>query len=600
MVNRMNNEWRYYITHNSITQEVHPVLNNQFSWERDGVRYRRKLDATVKFMNNDCRKIYQIEQSADRCLPIYFEIKRSCNRGQSYTTYWNGVFSVTDCKFNMNRCVAEVKPGVNDKYSCLIGKQDREINIVESGPLETILMNENRVTVEYTWCAVGAPDCVNPLLGWALVHTYSISGVDIYYFFCREVYTTLKIAGVSYPPSGDLSWTMISDTSTTATYARPYIGGAVSFTSILQPSIACGAPPPAPATITGYGDYTYVMSWQPLGGCESFYIAIPVHNLATYTQFRTLYNAVNYLVQQICPGLTLVSDFFEWNPIGDAPDYASGINYVTGAANVVSKLAIAQKSDIINPLATQKATIGNISFKKLMDNLKVLFNVDWFIDNNNNLRIEHSKYFDYSVGHDSTTGVNYDRNKANKMYSYKNESMPAIERFTCMEAFYIDFVGKDIMYDSACVTNEGWNNIKQYIADQFTTEVNSIQSTPEDISKTGFVLAVYYNDGSNNILHQEVGRLSGNILNNAHLSWANLHYNYHRYGRVLLNGTMNNVPTAFFTAQRNKVQESVHLIVGCCGQNFDPTGTLIKTHIGNGEVESATEHYGIVTATVNI
>src|SRR3972149_216701 len=110
-----------------------------------------------------------------------------------------------------------------------------------------------------------------------------------------------------------------------------------------------------------------------------------------------------------------------------------------------------------------------------------------------------------------------------------------------MEADSMDFIGKDITYTGACVSSDkDSGGRKDVVADLITTDINYIQTNASALSKTdlGFVMVVYYNDGVDNIIHQEAGKITGNVINNAHLGWANLHYNYHRYGRILLTGNM--------------------------------------------------------------
>lgn len=607
-------KYKFYITHNAVTTEVFPLYDKiKYAWKKDVIRFRKECKTDFTFINNPKKLIYDfntilaIENGSLRCDIINFEIKISCDKGATYTSHWLGSFSINDGRFDLNKCTYKVNPKIIDKYSCIINSQDKEVNLVESGPLITIEMYENQVTVEYTW------GFNVTLAGWTNVHTaFVLIGEEPYqdtlqiYFFAREFSTTNKIAGVSFPPSADPNWALLNTTLTTATYTRPYVGGVVEveevFTIDMTGECSTAPPPPAPVNLPGFGTYTYVASFDfGTSTCQSFFIAIPINGLETYTQFRTLYNALSYLISKNCPEITgIISDFFEWNPIGDSPGYIAGINYVTGVINTVSKVAISQKSDIVDPNAFQKATKGLITFKKLMAQMSVIFNVDWFIDGSGNFRIEHEKYFTNTLGFNSAIAPHSVFNIANKIYSYKKDSMPNSEGFKFMEADGIDFTGRDINYSGTCVSNDAEGaGRKEYVADLITTDVNFIQSQPGEINKLGFVIVAYYNDGFDNIIHQEAGRISGNVLNNAHLSIANLNYNFHRHGRVLLNGNMNGVDEVFFTAIKNKVQSNVKLQI-CCGETFDPTGILIQTELGQGEIETAEEENNIITLQINL
>ena len=85
----------------------------------------------------------------------------------------------------------------------------------------------------------------------------------------------------------------------------------------------------------------------------------------------------------------VVSDFFEWSPIGDTPGYVAGQNYVTGETNQVDHLVILQKSDAIDPTASNPATIGEITLKEMLQFMVETFRVYWIIDDDGNLRLEH-------------------------------------------------------------------------------------------------------------------------------------------------------------------------------------------------------------------
>lgn len=620
------NQYKFYITHNSITTQVFPVYESlKFSWERDGVRFRRKLKSEFTFVNDakqgrwDFNTILSIETGNLRCETIYIEIQRSCDRGKSYSTYWNGSFSVNDGKFNLDQCIYTITvPNVEDKYSCIYKKLNDEFNLILSGPLLTI-KNITQFNYEFYYCDISGVSqpvsdpntlriCFPSPSAEEATWTELYTDIDCYDFECtayvgtliiyvRERVVSVNVGGISTPPAGS-GWVEVSGSNNgeTTTYVRPYTGTLPVIDNTIV-NVACNGTP----TLIGGLSYIKLFFTNLNGNCadgNDWYWS-PPNAVKTYTQFRTLYDAIDYLLDEICPDLTLVSDFFEWNPIGDAPDYIAGKNYVTSLTNVVNNLAIAQKSDIIDPNATQHATKGMITLKNLLDNLKTIFNIDWFIDSNDNFRLEHYKYFNYSVGYNSTAGVHKNWNLKNRIYSYKKENMPSKEIFQFMESQNIDFVGRDIIYTSSCVTNEGENNSKQYSADKISTDINFIENQPTDIEKSGFVLAVYESINSINQIAKETGLLTGALLTNAHLSWANLHYNYHRYGRVLLEGNMNGNNETFLSAVRNKVQSNVKLQI-CCGQQFDPTAILVETELGNGEVESAEQVEDIVTLQINI
>lgn len=308
-----------------------------------------------------------------------------------------------------------------------------------------------------------------------------------------------------------------------------------------------------------------------------------------YDSNRLLIDAIQYILDQMnCSGSTVVSDFFEWNPIGDAPGYVAGINYVTGATNKLTWTTIAQKSDIIFPNDSQAATLGKLTFDKIKTMLREVWNAFYFVDHNNNIRIEHESFFGATSSYDAQSPPNATLNGKKRKWNYVKSDMPKFERFKWEEALYGDFIGADIYYNSICVNQDPKSNVSERGVDFITTDLYYIFQFPTDIDEQGFVLICNRFDGISYYVDSEIGLISGMNLQNGHFTWSNLHFNYHRHGRVLLTGFMNNILTGFFTARRTKSQKEICIQI-CCGSDFDPYNNEILTELGSGIVKTAEE-----------
>jgi hypothetical protein len=635
-------KYKFYITHNAITTEVFPLFDSlKFSHKKEGFRYSKECKTAFTFTNNnkdsisDFTTILAIDNGLNRCEDITFEIKKTCDKGATYTSHWIGSFSTTDCKFDLDKCTCVFTPDVVDKYSCLNKSKGRKINVLNT-PRFSIdsEYKDLPTTIEFTTCF--GEDCFsNP--AWAHIDTYTLHVDDVPWdyiisTYAMEVAYVPDVGTVTQRPSSDPNWILIDGSSNPSKWGRPYIGSPMIRYIVQGPTVDgienigtghyeppadsyyCPDGSSAPATATGYHPYqlvknnfTYIALGdpdQPLTPrkykCLDFYFAVPFE-VRTISQFHTVYNCLLYIVNQICPGITgMVSDFFEWNPLGDATGYVPGNNYVTGASNIVSRLAMAQKLDVAKVHPDQYASIAEISFDALISDLCTTFNLDWFIDSSNRLRIEHISYFTSVLGYNSTVAPHAEYNISNNKYSYAKEKMPNRETFSFMEAQGNDFIGKDIVYSGSCVeqdNNKDGAGSKSYSVSNFTTDLNYIDNYPGNISNQGFVMVAY--DSSNKVV-QELGKISGYVVNNGHLSWANLQYNYYRHGRVLLTGNMNGINQSFFTAISNKVQDNVKLQLCCDDDIFDPTGKLVQTELGIGEVDSAEEENNIVKIKLNL
>ncbi len=304
-----------------------------------------------------------------------------------------------------------------------------------------------------------------------------------------------------------------------------------------------------------------------------------------YDQNRLLIDVLT-LFSDKCGLEQVESDFFDMNAPGDTPGYSPGVNYVTGLASKVSNLMLAQKSDIIDPSASNPATRGIITFEEITQMLREIFEVYWFIDGDS-LRFEHYSYFNRNANPDfDLTSTDLKKWIIGKnAYTYEKSKMPKFERYKWSEAQTTDFVGYEISYDSSCVNQDPKSNIVTHLPGNITTDLIYINSDPDQISKLGFVLIANDLVGSTYVVASEAGRISGLIKPNMHLSWANLHYNYHRHGRVLIQGNMNNQLTMFISTKRTKKQDKIPFPF-CCDAELNPLTDLITTYLGNGEIDA--------------
>ena len=498
-------------------------------------------------------------------------------------------------------------------YACAEEFGDAPFNILSLSP-EVSITNVEQIQYEFFCCAfngiTGDGDCGSPPgSGWIQMYL-NFSAFPTLIMFYRETQTTACVAGSPVPPPGT-GWILdTNDCSTlgTAKYVRPP---------------AYGVPPSSEITVnSGSACTSYVPAAGEFLACEDEYLGInycfwwhPTTLVnATYNHTRPLLQVVDEIAQFTCPTINgVISDFFDWNPAADTPGYSPGINYVTGLSNKLTGIHISQKSDIIDPNASQPATVGELTFNELMQMFAVTFNAFWFIEGTK-LRIEHISAYQYNLTLDLTTGAYATMLYGKNIYEYLTERRPRVEKFKFMEAFNQDFVGKDIEYFVDCIVPtigrpRGGNSAEQsllrenqitYDAGRFTTDLKYIEDNPDDINKDGFVLICTVDDGAGNLsVDYEAGLLSGNLMQNGHLAWSNLHHAYHRHNRVLLSGNMNGTLTTFLSAQNTKQQKNVD-IYGCC--SFDLNGTdLVKTEIGFGEVDEYTENLftNRVTLTLN-
>ena len=264
---------------------------------------------------------------------------------------------------------------------------------------------------------------------------------------------------------------------------------------------------------------------------------------------------------------TVVSTFFETTP-----------NYVTTAANKLMLLTIAQKSDIIRPASSDPVTVALLSWNELMEILRGMFQVYWIYDHlTDTIYVEHISYWNtFAAGLDLRVQALC---VATNKYSYIREKMPKYERFSWMEANDSSFIGVAIRYDSDCVNQDANSNIVETNL-QVTTDLEFIYKNPEAIDDDGWVILQNSGAGPTYTVEMELTVDTLDTLWNAHLSWANLHHNYFRHNRVMIEGYINNTFVTFATAQKTKKQECTAIVCDNYNPNDDITTELGETYFG--------------------
>lgn len=316
-----------------------------------------------------------------------------------------------------------------------------------------------------------------------------------------------------------------------------------------------------------YDDYVDILSnadaqWNILSvSPEVSTRAIQATRDVTYTRNRFLSDVIEYLADKIKLGVNVSSSFFN-----------DATNPVTLAPNNLTKLTIAQKSDIKRPISSDPATTALMSWQELTQILWGMFQVLWDYDQiTNTINVEHISWFTSTAGLDLRTQLLC---KATNKFIYTKEKMPKYEKFAWMESKNASFIGYPIMYVSECVNQDPKTNSKD-TSINVTTDLEFIINNPNSISDSGFVILCNYESGGDYYVKLNASAFHSDVRLNMDLSWGNLHDRFFRHNRVLLDGNMNGVFTHFWSAQKNKKQECFAILC----DDYDPADEII-TELG--------------------
>lgn len=565
-------------------------LDFNIDYERetdDGKRdYKRTFNGTITFMGDSFTRLSKFEKSIYRCVFQSILIQRRCVSSdfkESWVDFFSARISLNTGDWDYDRCTVSLKFEEDRAGQCLEDNKSEEVNLfsyIDQASRKTVYLNGLNVTiekVEYT-TTVSSGSNINPYWGgsgtaeagkWVYYYNSNtqdtVTSYDKVTKWARQVIT---VACTDAPPSGD--WTLVEDTCST--------GGSKKYAKGVQKTNC---------TYTDTGNYLY--QCDILGDASTSDVS--------YDNGIPFDRAISAFLSAFCSdeGLTLKSDFFQWNP-----DAVSTTNYVTLSQTKVNYLILFQKTDIKKGAADGNATTANWTFEKATKAIKFIFNVSWRIVDGV-LRFEHVDWWSRSQGKDLTTSDMEIYVDGKNKYSYETQNIPRQEVWTFMESSIgSDFAGLPIIYTD-CTTSD--SKIETYAIEDITTDMSLViknsSNNSDVVSNDGFVLVACTYDAVNDrySVITEDGILGEASYNNS-LAVSQLLRDYHKYERPVPTGKMNGVTTTFFSTLPTKKGVDIS-VPFCCGDTFNPDD-YITTPLGKGIVSKATFSFktGLMTYTL--
>lgn len=541
---------------------VNSVLEWTYEKEQGQRFYRKKLTTPLIFENDtknngtDFTKLYSLERNRlTRCDKIDVIVYKKCIGG-SYEQFYNGYIAPIDGDYNVDQCKVVIPVRAQDQYTCLYDFWEKDQNILNLG-LETFESRSTIGSIEYRSCTrttlafkgvpayIGNTGCIdeteyNAHHGWTLVFWQINEGSSVETHWAREVFIGAK-PGPDWTDDGG-KWVRTVEVTENVSDFFEAAGVWRKSWSIIQYNLT--------------------------GGLKLNDVLIQM--------VKALFTC-NY---------KLVSNFFGINPDGTQHGNAA---YSHSFDHVRDKLYIYDITDVQRAKdKTQNAQgvdgRGNISFKRMYENLRSIFNIDFVIDEDNTLRIEHVSYFNSKKLLDLTKPEFLEAIKGRWKYVYTKENLPIKENFEWMvKGADYNFDGLPIQYDASCSNDDKSNNEKTIKADYFVTAVDNIVEHPDRYPSKGFVLVERNDNGyiiSGNVLTNRVQR-------NGNLGWIRLQDWYYRWDRPQPKGIMNGENVNFNSFKRTRKQDPIQIHICCADlEQFKPED-LVRTQLGWGEVQSA-------------
>lgn len=575
-----NNNFRYSFNNRFGLAYVAPLGESDFKieWTREDesrLDYKKEQPSKVVCNGEAYRNLLRLEQSIYRCEFTSITIERNCTG--SWVPWFTGRISLNSGSWDLDRCEVSIKLDEVTPDQCFEDNKGEKLNLFDIVPIDdrrTVRLYPDSLeveTVEYYYEVVQGDPCVYSEywggvglpIGWKVYYNQFTSidrgpfmpGGSRYACKIKTRWARYKITIPNTEPSPGGDWYLIGTSGSDNIYSKP----AATYGCKEQ------------REDSGAGISVIEKACTILRAIK------------TIDNGMLLKDILIGMVSAFCPGVTVVSEFFQINPVTPTT-----VNYVTGAESKINNLVVYQKSDVKRPGVSGNATKAETTIEELTDALVMIFNARWRIVGNV-FSIEHISFFTQNAGLDLTL-LKYKKYVTGlRRYSYESEKIPSREEFKFMEASAGDFAGVPILYTGACVAVESKKNIVTHAVGNVTTDVQLCLNNPDSDSSVvddkGLVFVAAQVVGSELHIISEPAILSPDPQINNPLSWGILHRDYHRYYRPMESGIMNNVLTDFLSVKPTK--KGVPLTVPlCCSDTFNPDD-LVTSPLGVGTVEKA-------------
>ena len=469
--------------------------------------------------------------------------------------------------------------------------------------------------VDTDWANNDAFVYVNIQAGDA-IHIKGGENGSTYYAFCTDVMFPAG-NGEAYALCSGASRVTVSANATkdaTAPSDARYLYVAVQYRDVDRT--------PAEFTINGNAvDLTNTTDTQyfPING-DGVYYAEPTHlpdewfrpiaqsnwmngtsywfNYVTVFQYLETQGMVSYLLRNAYPLWSCLSVLL--SATGSSVTFAGTSAYsefLYSASNPLSgetaKLFVTPKSNILAGDYTMPAQKAMTTLGQFLDMLRNVYQLYWFIDSDNRLRIEHISWFKNGGSYSGSPTVGIDLTelleKRNATawaygvneYTYEKEEMPQRYQFEWMDDERLPFKGDAIEVLSPAVS-EG--KVESVSVGNFSSDIDYMLLNPSVFSQDGFALIGATGSGNTwsvpFITYNRDGVTT--TLQNGYLSFYYLQPTYWVYDLPAKYAKINGTVYSLTYVSRRKTQR---VTVPLGASDLDLL-SLIKTEIGNGEIRA--------------
>ena len=271
--------------------------------------------------------------------------------------------------------------------------------------------------------------------------------------------------------------------------------------------------------------------------------------------------------------------------------------FLYGSSNPITyqrfTLLLTQKSNILHGEYDQPAQKAETTLGTILNALRDIYRCYWYIEDGK-LKIEHISFFRNGGTYGTTPGIGTDLTQLENVtngkkwgyltstYDFDKADMPERYQFAWMDDVTEAFEGYPIEIRSKYVTA---GKIEEINISSITTDVDYMLLNPSAISEDGFALFAAVLSGGKYQLPFVERNIDGADLRlqNGYLTWITLLPNYYIYDLPAKQVIINNEEMEVTQTSRKKKQKLKFPSI----EDID-TSKLIKTYLGNGQIEKIT------------
>lgn len=275
----------------------------------------------------------------------------------------------------------------------------------------------------------------------------------------------------------------------------------------------------------------------------------------------------------------IISNYFQINPTIISSDVLPGVT------NYFTKMAFCSLSDVQEPIPSGLTSREFISFSELMADLFVIFGVEWKIDSDYNLIIEHSTAFLGGTGLDLTQEKYSKHLTASNKYSYDLKDYPKKETWKIAGHHNVS----SLIYSGLSNVGKA-NGEKSYNTNKIRTGFKEIRYDNEGSTSDGLFL--FATDGGTGAGYW---RMLESNNQNYRLDPKFLVVNIHTYNRPSIYSLYTTINRKYESQHEsgglelNSIRPTLTQEISiplCCEDTFDQTKT-VTTELGDGYIQKA-------------